>query len=67
MNMSKRAKKVAKARLDIELAVLDIIDREQLTFVEATQALADTLHGLAKHAPRNERHPENPDSPADID
>lgn len=65
MDTHPRTQKVRLARLDIERAVLEISEREGLTFVETVQALADTLQLLGKHALRSERHPRNPNKGAD--
>jgi len=62
-----RTQKVALARIDITKAVIEICAREQLTFVESMQALADTIQSLAKWNLRRERHPKKPAEPADLE
>jgi hypothetical protein len=60
-----RTHRVAMAKFDIERAVLEIVDREGLTFIELVQALTATIDRASKYALRRERHPEHPDKPAD--
>lgn len=67
MAQHKRTQKVAMAKLAIERAIIEIADREGLTFVETVQALAECLDRTAKYALRAERHPKDPDKPADLE
>jgi hypothetical protein len=52
--VNEQQQKVALAQLDIERAVLEIADREGLTFAQVVAAVGHLLTGLAKYAP-NER------------
>lgn len=65
MKQHPRTQMVAMAKFSIARAVMEIVDREGLTFVETMQALSETVDRLAKHALREERHPRDPDKGAD--
>lgn len=65
MRAHPRTQTVALAKLSIARAVMEIADREGLTFIETVQALSETVDRLAKDALRAERHPRNPDKAAD--
>ncbi len=62
-----RTKKVSKAKTEMHAGLMDVMEKHDLTFIETTQCLIDLIASLAKYALRNERHPNNPDYPADLE
>lgn len=56
---------VAKASAEIRTAVGDLADKHGLTYVELLQALGDVTATCLKYMLRAERHPDDPDRPAE--
>lgn len=61
-----RTQMVAMASLDIEGAVYRIAAEAGLTYIETVGALSSALSGLTRDALRQERHPDDPEKPADL-
>ncbi|WFC43215.1 hypothetical protein [Pseudoxanthomonas sp. SE1] len=64
-NWHPRTQLVRLAQIDIERAVLEVAERNGLTYVETMQGLARAMESFSKHALRSERHPDDPDKGAD--
>ena len=65
MRIHPRTRIVQKAETEIGAAVLQTIERHDLTIIEVTQILASQqLHWL-KYALRHERHPDDPEKGGD--
>lgn len=67
MKLHKRFAIVQKAHIEFREAVSKIEEKHQLTFVEIVGMLADEIESHAKFALRAERHPDDPDSPAQLE
>lgn len=65
MSWHPRTQKVRLAQIDITRSVIEIAQREGLTFVETVQAVGATIDALSRDALRTERHPKDPDKGAD--
>ncbi len=66
MKIHPRTLPVQRARCEIELAVLELAEKHGLTAGELMGAIGSLLSSLGKHAVRQERHPDDPDSPGDV-
>lgn len=67
MALHPRTIKVQRASLELQSQALDVADRNGLTYIETVQALADAIQRISRDALRLERHPNSPDTPADVD
>lgn len=66
MKQHSRSQKVTTAKLNMDMAILDISDKFDLTFVEKHQILLLHMASDCKHMIRQERHPDEPDKGGDI-
>lgn len=67
MKIHPRTHTVQLAQCDIELAIHDIAQKHALTFAEIFGALANAQAKYAREMLRQERHPNDPDKPADLE
>lgn len=54
---------VQRAHLDLDTAVLDILQRYDLTYAELFRIINEVEAAWIKYAIRDERHPDDPDTP----
>lgn len=58
---------VRKAQIDLDAAFLDVVKKHDLTFAELFGVLNVAEARWIKYALRDERHPDEPDTPADLE
>ena len=61
-----RTMTVQRACLDIRQEVWRIAQTHGLTYIEAVQCLTQTIDMFSREALQRERHPNSPDTPADL-
>jgi ribosome-associated translation inhibitor RaiA len=57
--------KVREAKNKIELAILKLLEKHELTYGEINGIMLEIAQSLNKHAIRHERHPEDPEKKGD--
>lgn len=62
-----RVKITTSARIDVQDAILKIVEFHELSYGEITSILAEELSSRAKCQIRNERHPDDADKPGDVE
>lgn len=67
MTQHRRTPLVEGARREIASSLLDLRKKHELTTVEYLQILTGAITEALKFELRYERHPDNPDAPADIE
>lgn len=66
MRIDAEAQRVRIAQSEVAVAVVKLQTEHDLTDVEMLQAIAEWQGTKLKHMLRAERHPDDPDRPADI-
>jgi hypothetical protein len=67
MRQSERARKVSVAQAEIAVKLNELQREGGLTSIEMLQAVASWQSTALKYMLRYERHPEDPDTPADAE
>jgi hypothetical protein len=67
MKLHPRHSIVTEARHDIAQAVTRAVTKHDITYGELFSILAGEMAGWAKYAIREERHPDDPDTPGDVE
>ena len=65
MTLHPRTLKVQRASNEIQLKIIELAEAADLTDIEVLQMLASMQQSILKHMLRDERHPDNPNEPAD--
>ena len=67
MKLHPRTLIVQKAGTEMHKAILDIVVKYDLSFIEEVGALAQIIAQASKYALRQERHPEEPSKPSGLE
>lgn len=67
LRISERAQRVGIAQSQLVVDILDFAREHDLTNIELLQALNGVEASILKYMLRSERHPEDPDQPADCE
>jgi hypothetical protein len=66
MKIHPRVSIVAKARSELAIALLNIVENNDLTYGEIHSIINDEQSSWIKYQIREERHPNNPDKPGGL-
>ncbi len=58
---------VKRAQNEIGKSILDLAVKHELTYIELVHVLTEEIQSHTKFALRRERHPKDPDAPADLE
>lgn len=67
MKRSEEARRADTNRLKLEIVIDQFLTEHELTDIEVLQALNSYAQTTLKYMLREERHPDDPDKPADIE
>jgi hypothetical protein len=65
MKLHERTLLVQKASAEMGMAIIDIVQKYDLTYGEVFGILGQSINDFAKYLKREERHPEDPEKKGD--
>lgn len=65
MKVHPRTLLVQQVSAEVGLAILAVLEKHELTYIEIIKILNEQQASCLKYALRAERHPDDPDKPAD--